>query len=245
MIGRRKRMWLAAGAVAAGLFVLAAWRLPVMPLLTFLQFRVWPEQARLQHLVLLQHPGTGQELFVLGTTHEHHYRDAAYSVWHLKAALLALRPDTVFIESMPAEVLAGAWGEGPIEMPFVALAAREAGAKVVGIDAGWEGAWRGRQRQMFENLRAGLLPVRRGVVACGFMHVLSFVDQLESEGFVRVPLADRDKEQVLDGPVDRTWPAGMRAALEAAIARAPGRIQDAAELERYVALRRQVLDGMK
>lgn len=235
----RRRVWVGLGLLLLGVAGVAAWRLPLRPLLTFLQFRLEPSAARLLHFMKLQGPD-GQEIFLLGTTHENHYRDEAYSIWHLKAAILQTRPDVVLIESMPEAVAAGALGEGPVEMPFVATVAREAGILLVGIDAGWDGGWRGRQERMFQNVQGALLGHRRILLTVGFMHVQSFVDQLQGAGFVAVPFSEEEKRAILDAPVDKRAPAGLQEALETAIAAAPARISDPAELQRFVELRRRV-----
>ncbi len=231
------------GAVVAGA---ASGRLPVRGLLTFIQFRLRPDKVRTQQLVQLRHPTTQQVVFLVGTTHQYHYEDPAYSIWHVKAAVTGLGADTVFIEMMRDAVDAGRWGEGPVEMPFVAYCAKEAGLRVFGVDSGWDGGWQGRQGRMFEQVKRDLPASKRAVITAGFMHVQQFQRQLEEEGFVVVDWSDEAKRAVTDREVSRTWPPGLKEALENAIARARAGQLDtdpdrAADVDWFIQIRQQVL----
>ena len=245
-LGRRIALGVVAVVVAGVVAGAVSGRLPVRGLLTFVQFRLRPDKVRTQQLVQLKHPTTQQVVFLVGTTHQYHYEDPAYSIWHVKAAITGVGADTVFIEMMRDAVEAGRLGEGPVEMPFIALAAKEAGMRVFGVDAHWNGGWQGRQSKMYEQVQRDLPTSKRAVITSGFMHVQQFQRQLEGDGFVVVDWSDEAKRAVTDRKVDETWPPGLKAALESAIARAEAGQMDtdperAADVEWFIKIRRQIL----
>ncbi|MDP2339741.1 MAG: hypothetical protein Q8O67_02185 [Deltaproteobacteria bacterium] len=242
------KLALGAGAVVVAGIVLGAvtGRLPVRGILTFVQFRLRPDKVRTQQLVQLKHPTTQQVVFLVGTTHQYHYEDPAYSIWHVKAAVTGVEADTVFIEMMRDAVDEGRFGEGPVEMPFIALCAKEAGLRVFGVDAHWNGGWQGRQGQMYEQVKRDLPTSKRAVITSGFMHVQQFQRQLEEDGFVVVDWSDDAKRAVTDRKVDETWPVGLKAALEAAIERARAGKMDTdparpGDVEWFISIRQQIL----
>lgn len=254
-MSRRKRILLGVLFAGVATFLVGAvsGRIPVRPLFTFLQFKLRPDKVRTQQLVQLKNPATQQTVFLIGTTHQYHYEDPAYSIWHVKAAVTGLGVDTAFIEMMSDAVAEGRLGEGPVEMPFVATAAKEAGIHVVGVDSGWDGGWRGRQDRMYAQVKArltGEAPPKRALIASGFMHVSQFQAQLEEDGFVVVAWSDDEKRAVVDRDVEKTWPAGFEVALTDAIARARAGKMDTdperkADLTWFVEVREQVLKKVR
>lgn len=221
-------------------------RIPLRPMLTFVQFKMNPGKARVQHLVQLKHPQTGQVVFLIGTTHQNHYTDPAYSIWHVKSAVAGLDVDTVMVEMMPDAIAEGRFGDGPVEMPFIALQAKQQGLAVVGMDAGWDKGWRGRQDKMFDNVQQALPTVKRGLIASGFMHVGQFEEQLHGKGFVTVPWSEAERQQVLDRDVTEVWPAGLGTALREAIVRAQqGKMATdptrAADVDWFISVRQDIL----
>jgi hypothetical protein len=235
--------------VVAGTAAAASGRLPLRPLLTFLQFKINPTKARVQHLVQLQNPVTGQVVFLAGTTHQYHYDDPAYSIWHVKSIVTGLQVEKVLVESMPDAVAEGRYGEGPVEMPFITLAAIEAGIAVAGMDAGWDGGWRGRQDKMFQNVQREMVGHKRVLITSGFMHVRQFEEQLTEAGFQVVPWSEHERQAIFARHVDETWPRGLADALRSAITRAHnGQMQTdpsrSADVTWFIEVRRQVLEKM-
>ena len=237
------------GLVVAGVVVGGvSGALPVRPLLTFLQFKLNPGKARIQHLVQLRHPQAGNEVFLVGTTHHYHYQDDSWSVWHLKATVEHLHVDTLMIEMMADAVIDGRVGEGPVEMPFLATLGAEMGLKVVGIDSGWDGGWQGRQARMFEQVQTALPSTKRAIIASGMMHVRPFQDQLTSVGYEVVPWSDDERRAVTDdSTVEKRWPAALAPALRAAIATArAGTLatdpERAADMGWFIQIREEILE---
>ncbi|HEY1097663.1 MAG TPA: hypothetical protein VGF99_02000 [Myxococcota bacterium] len=233
-------------------------RLPLRPLLTFLQFKLDPAKTRIEQLVRLQHPQTGVEVFLVGTTHHYHYDDNGWTVWNLKAVVERVQPDTMLIEMMADAVVDGRVGEGPVEMPFLATLGAERGVHVVGIDSGWDGGWQGRQQRMFEQVQTALSTTtastgttpKRVLLASGMMHLQPFVEQLSGAGFVVQPWSDDERKAVSDDAgIAQVWPKGLAPALRAAIARAKSGTLDtdpqrAADMGWFIQIREQILDKM-
>ena len=239
------------GLVAAGVVVGGVTgKLPLRPVLTFLQFKLNPGKARVEHLVHLRHPTTAQDVFLVGTTHHFHYEDAAWSVWHLKATVEHLQVDTLLIEMMADAIVEGRVGEGPVEMPFFATLGAEMGLKVVGVDSGWEGGWQGRQARMFEQVQAALPSTKRSIIASGMMHVRPFQEQLTAAGFEVQPWSEDERRAVTDdSSFDKSWPKGLAPALRASIVKARSGTMDtdperAADVGWFVQIREQILTKM-
>lgn len=74
------------------------------------------------------------EVFILGTIHGRHLATPAYSLAHLKAVIARMKPRLLLVEARPEGIARQRWGDGPVEMPFAALYARQLGIAVDGID---------------------------------------------------------------------------------------------------------------
>lgn len=209
----------ALGLVALGLAALAA--LPEVR--TALLYTVAPRFARDQGVVRLAKGGV--EVTLLGTLHGAHLTTPEYGLAHLKAALVHLAPAVVLVEARPDELARGRWGDGPVEMPFVALWARALGVAVDGID--W---WlpRGssprrtdatRDDRIFRNLAPRLPATGSALVVVGFSHVPEQAARLEKAGFAPVPLSAADR-QALFAPLAEpfAYPPGMADAIRQRIA---------------------------
>jgi hypothetical protein len=111
-----RRRWVA--TALGGLLVVVGFMLPLRELVEWTQLKVRPEQFKVDHLVRLRLPATGQEIVILGTVHNDHLGPGSrYPLWQLKAAILGLKPDLVLVEIKPEAIAADHWAEGPIEMP--------------------------------------------------------------------------------------------------------------------------------
>ena len=104
-----------------------------------------------------------------------HLSTSAYSLSHLKAVIAHMKPSLLLVEARPEEIAQQKRGDGPIEMPFAALYARQLGIPVDGIDW-WKLSDRlrrsdeVRENRIYQNLRAKL-PARGTVlVLIGYSH---------------------------------------------------------------------------
>ncbi len=203
-----------------GVGAMVATRLPWRAALAALGWARGGYVDRSALLLRLVHPATGQEIFLLGTTHHHLFFDDNYSLWHVKAALLCLDVEAALVEVLPEDLAAGREADGPVEMPFVTGVARARGLAVHGIDARWDDGWRARQDRMFARLQAAVVGVRAAVVVGGYMHHRALRDQLLGAGFRDAAWGPVDAEACFTRHVTRTLPRGFRAALQASIVRA-------------------------
>jgi hypothetical protein len=212
---------------------------------------VSPRTGRDACVVRLQQRGVTVTL--LGTLHGGHLDTPAYGLPHLKAALVHLAPDRVLVEQRPDELARGRWGDGPLEMPFVALWARHLALAVDGID--W---WRPRgdtarrtdaerDDRLFQNLVERLPPAGTALVVVGFSHVPELAERLTAAGFVPVAMTSEAKAALFEpDPGPLAFPPGMAAAIrqriddtEAELATATGREHD--DLAAVLASRRAYL----
>jgi len=219
---RRWRRVLAEALAALALLAVAA--LVAWPeLRSAALFVVAPRVARDASTVRLARGDV--QVTLIGTIHGRHLSTPEYGLAHLKAALVHLKPALVLVEARPDEVARGRWGDGPIEMPFVALWARALSLPVDGIDW-WTPRGPGGRRtdderddRIFRNLQGRLPAAGAVLVTVGYSHVPEQVARLIAAGFVTVPLDDADK-QALFTPLDEpfAYPAGMAAAIRQRIA---------------------------
>jgi len=217
-VRRRRRALVVMGA--AGLAAIVGSRLPLRSALLALGLKTRVDVTRGFLLLRLVHPATGQDLFLLGTTHHRLFFDGDYSLWHVKAALQCLDVDAALVEVLPEDLAAGREADGPVEMPFVIGVARARGLAVHGIDARWNDGWRARQDRMFASLQAAVVGVRAAVVVCGYLHLRAFREQLLGAGFRDASWGPADAEACFAGDVARTLPRGFRAAVQASLDRA-------------------------
>jgi len=75
-----------------------------------------------------------KEIYILGSLHHMHYNLPNYSFQHLKAVLTNLKPDILLIESRQEELEKGNFADGPIEMYYLHMAARDLNIPVKGVD---------------------------------------------------------------------------------------------------------------
>jgi len=75
-----------------------------------------------------------KEVFILGSLHHMHYSLPDYSFQHLKAVLTNLKPDILLIESRQEELDNHNYADGPIEMFYLHMAAKDLNIPVNGVD---------------------------------------------------------------------------------------------------------------
>lgn len=209
-----------AGLAVAAITLVAA----VEELRAALLFAAVPGYAKRQYLRRLDGP-EGQQVWLLGTIHTAHLHTPQYPLWDLTAVLDHLQPDTVLVEGRAGQWAAGNLCDGPIEMGMVALAARNAGVAVHGMD--W---WQQpdtpavrrsneqREDQMYRRIRPHLVP-ERILVVTGFSHVTEFVTRLMADGHQTTTPDDAQLAAAFEHPEPPTgFPVGMTACLQRRIA---------------------------
>ena len=100
---------------------------------TYTMFRIAPATARDACLIRLGRSDAA-DVYLLGTIHGDHLTTPAYSLCHIDAVIRNLCPDRLLLEMRPEFLELGSYGDGPAEMPFAALTARELDVDVRGID---------------------------------------------------------------------------------------------------------------
>ena len=210
-----------------------------------------PARARDANFVRLARPD-GPTVYLLGTIHNRHLDTEEYSLLHVQAVIQHLRPDLLLVESRPEELAKGYLADGPIEMLFANLQAREAGIQVEGMDwwtkehLGLRSSSEQREDRMAANILARL--PERGVVLVltGISHVAEFVPRLAKAGYQEAPFPEAEKRRLLDTAGMRlTFPPGTARYLQTRIRdteaelRAEGKDPDASD---YLAARRRLLE---
>jgi len=190
---------------------------------SFLLYAVAPASARDQNFILLEKNGSAST-YLLGTIHDDHLSTPEFTLVHLKAAITNLRPQLLLVESRPEQIASGVLGDGPVEMPFAALSARELGIAVDGID--WwqrtEGARRtdeSRDDRMYGHLKERIPSTGTVLVLVGFSHVGELADRLQKDGYQLSEMSDARKHELFVGASEPlSFPPGMTHAIEQRIA---------------------------
>lgn len=139
--------------------------------------------------LLKMYAKNGSEVLFLGTVHDMHFSFDEYGFHHLKAVLLNYEPDVLLVESRQVELELGNYADGPIEMFYLSMIARNLGIPVIGID------WfdhkshkpgttnKLRDEHIFKNIENCIQGYSRPLVIIGATHLLVGDKLLKSEGF--------------------------------------------------------------
>lgn len=73
-------------------------------------------------------------IYLLGSLHHMHNNLPDFGYHHLKAVLINLKPELLLIESRQEEIDIGNFADGPLEMFYLHMAAKELGIPVKGVD---------------------------------------------------------------------------------------------------------------
>ncbi len=163
--------------------------------------------------------GDGQEVFLLGTIHTDHLTNSAYSFWNIKAVILHVSPDLLLVESRPEEMERSNIGDGPVEMPFSTLVARQAGIEVQGMDW-WTMEGEGmdsevREDRMFENIVREIAGHGKVLILTGWSHIEGFQKRFSSLGYQTVPFPAVEKYAVFDtSDIPQVFPKGLTDCIE-------------------------------
>lgn len=181
--------------------------LPLKELISFLDFKFFPESAKFRQVVRLSDKA-GHHVVVVGTIHYDHIGNDHYSFWNLKSVLEILKPELVLVEFRPEANSAGRLGEGPIEMPFIALTAKQFGLRVDGMDD-WSEDFETRENHMVENVKNRIGDSRLTLVFTGYSHLPGFVRRLRSSGFSDQPMSKEEIVHIFSMPVEQKFPDGL------------------------------------
>ena len=136
----------------------------------------------------------GKEVLFLGTLHDMHFTFDEYRFNHLKAVLLNYKPDVLLVESRQTEMDLGNYADGPIEMFYLSMIARNLSIPVIGID------WfdhknhkpgttnKLRDEHIFNNIVDCILEYKKPLVIIGATHLLVGDKLLKNKGFDNVKL---------------------------------------------------------
>ncbi|MDD3999814.1 MAG: hypothetical protein PHX62_02825 [Bacilli bacterium] len=130
-----------------------------------------------------------KDLYLLGSLHGLHFKLPEFSYMHLKAALINIKPDLLLLESRQAEIEKGNFADGPLEMLYLHLAAKDLGIEVKGIDwfeygSGQPGKTSKKRDQLIhENIINNLDLNRKTLVVFGASHLLIELKKIVKKGY--------------------------------------------------------------
>jgi len=249
---------LVGGILAAGFCILVLLMMSAQ-MRSFMQFRVMPSSARNGHFSRLVHQDLG-DVYLVGTTHLRHYSSSSYGLRHLDALLQNAGADVVFVEARQEEVARGFYGDGPVEMPYIALRAKELQLQVRGYD--WwvektseaKATGKTREQHMLDRLLAGLRETspthRKALVFIGYASFDRLRSRLQEQGFETGALDDDTKDKWFTPTAAEDafrFPAGMADAVQRRVSLLEERQKTAIDLkwkkdlERVIQRRKELL----
>ncbi len=137
-----------------------------------------------------------QEIYLLGSLHHMHNGLPNFGYQHLKAVLMNLNPDVLLIESRQEEIETGNVADGPLEMFYLHMAAKDKGIPVKGVD--WfsytetkpGGTNKTRDNQISKNILRYSKGYKKVLIVVGATHML-----IESKRFKKLGYKSSKIEQ--------------------------------------------------
>ena len=161
--------------------------------------------------MIRQYKKSNITLTYLGTLHHMHYTFKEYNFLHIKAILENMKPDLLLIESRQEEINKGNLADGPIEMVYTHLRAKQLGIPVKGIDyfnetTGKPGSTnKPRDLMMFNKLTSELDGYHNVLVIVGATHMLMHKRMLKNHGFKRYKLSKSLMDDYFTYPQDEVF----------------------------------------
>ena len=149
-----------------------------------------------------------EEIYILGSLHHMHYNLPDYSFQHLKAVLTNLKPDILLIESRQEELEKGNYADGPIEMYYLHMAARDLNIPVKGVDwFSYEDSKPGttnkkRDNVITQNIINSSKRHNKVLVVVGATHMLVETKMLKQKGY-KIDTLDLEDKQYLFSNSDK------------------------------------------
>lgn len=149
-----------------------------------------------------------EEIYILGSLHHMHYNLPDYSFQHLKAVLTNLKPDILLIESRQEELEKGNYADGPIEMYYLHMAARDLNIPVKGVDwFSYEDSKPGTTNKKRDNvITQNIINSSKGhnkvLVVVGATHMLVETKMLKQKGY-KIDTLDLEDKQYLFSNSDK------------------------------------------
>ncbi|PCJ18611.1 MAG: hypothetical protein COB02_10760 [Candidatus Cloacimonadota bacterium] len=190
--------------VIALLIFIVVFLLPLKEIKSFLDFKLFPSGAKLRYFKKLVNK-KNQTVYLLGTAHYMHIANKDYSFWHIKAVIKSLSPDLLLVEIRDSALSKGRWGEGPIEMPFAALVAKNNKIIVHGMDD-WSDQFTIRENNMVKNSLDKIDVSKKTLILTGFSHISGFLKRFEKSGFQEQHFSSKNKKSIFKKTVNKKFP---------------------------------------
>ena len=157
-----------------------------------------------------------QEIYLLGTWHGIHWTSKEFSLQHLGSVVENLEPDVLLLESRQEQLDLDNLADGPLEMLFSNLTAREISVPVKGID--W---WNidlsnpGQTDELREsNIMKNIIEYSKGekkvLILIGNAHVSSLQTRFKEAGFSRAEFKNKEKNLMFHSDKEsKLFPSGM------------------------------------
>lgn len=156
-------------------------------------------KKKFKYKMLRKYTKDNQSLLFLGSLHDMHFGFKEYHFLHLKAVLKNYMPDVLLVECRQEEIEVGNFADGPVEMYYLSMIAREMQIPVIGVD------WfdhtlqkpgttiTKRDEQILKRIEAAAQSYKKPMVVIGATHLLIEEKMLRKKGYKREKIS---KEQI-------------------------------------------------
>lgn len=150
------------------------------------------DKKSVKNRMLRKYTKDRNEVLFLGTVHDMHFNFEEYSFYHLKAVLQNYKPDVLLVESRQSELELGNYADGPIEMFYLSMIARNMKIPVFGVDWYDHNSHKPgttnklRDEHIFNNVENYVQGFRKPLVIIGATHLLVGDRILKNKGFDKI-----------------------------------------------------------
>lgn len=152
------------------------------------------DKKGIRNRLLKKYELDGKIIYLLGSLHHMHNNLPNFGYQHLKAVLINLKPELLLVESRQEEIELGNFADGPLEMFYLHMAAKELGIPVKGVD--WfsytnskpGGTNSTRDSKMNENILKFSEGYTKTLVVVGATHMLIESKRLNKIGYKSIKM---------------------------------------------------------
>ncbi len=159
-------------------------------------------KKKFKYKVLRRYSKNNKNMLFLGTLHDMHFNFDEYGFHHLKAILTNYKPDVLLVESRQDELDLENYADGPIEMYYLTMIAKDFGIEVKGVD------WydpninkpgttnKIRDEHILSNIEEFSKQYTKPLVVIGATHLLLEDKMLKEKGYQRQAISKSEADNL-------------------------------------------------
>jgi|GEM_PF-1330761 len=161
-------------------------------------------RKNLKYKVVRKYIKGNQTIMFIGTVHWGHIKGKFYELRELRNIYSKVNPEVVMVESRPEQIAKGNVADGPIEMLYTYLHAKNDGYTVAGIDYHTlhdksNSTTVSRDNKMLDNIEREMANHQLGLVFEGASHILTQKKEMKRRGYKEVKLSKKETKDLFKG----------------------------------------------